>query len=226
MLRVILSGLADEILKDMIRMHEKETPRNPFLQPIEAEIERLEDMEGQINARLEALKSLHHFISGIFDPPKPDKPDSPAKPEAAKTPTESANPEPEQQTGSGPASKTKRDRKPKEKAKTEYRRLSKHRATGNVRLDALETVLHDALECLNNTKLAFYVKDIKEVRLALSELYKSWNKPENERLVELEAGLKAAVDKLSANSRATKSKVMQDVWSDIIVALQQKDNDE
>jgi hypothetical protein len=225
MLRVIFSGLADEILKDMIRMHEKETPRNPFLQPIEAEIERLEDMEKQIKGRMEALKQLHEFISGIFDP-KPDKPDSPAKPEAAETPPAEPTPEPapEPQTGSEPA--PKHGRKTKEKAKPEYQRLSKHRATGNLRLDALETALHDALECLNNTKLAFYVKDIKEVRLALSELYKSWNKPEDERLAELEPALKEAANKLSANSRAAKSKVMQDIWSNIIVALQQKDNDE
>jgi hypothetical protein len=227
MLRIIFAGLADEILKDMIRIHEKETLRNPFLQPIEAEIERLEDMEEQINARLEALKSLHHFISGIFDPQKTDKPDSPTKPEAAKTPPAgSAQPEPapEPQAGSEPT--PKRGRKTKEKAKPEYKRLPKHRATGNPRLDALETALHDALECLNNTKLAFYVKDIKEVRIALDKLYKSWDKPEDERTIELETGLKAAADKLSGNSRAAKSKIMQDVWSNIIVTLQNKENNE
>jgi len=120
--------------------------------------------------------------------------------------------------------KPRRSRKPK--AKPEYKRLPKHRTTGNPHLDALETALHDALECLGNMKLAFYVKGIKEVRLLLAELYKSWDKPEDERLAELETGLKEAADKLSANSRAAKSKVMQNLWSNIIVALQGKDNDE
>ncbi|MFA6716561.1 MAG: hypothetical protein WCS27_14360, partial [Victivallaceae bacterium] len=122
--------------------------------------------------------------------------------------------------------KPRRIRKTREKAKPEYKRLPKHRTTGNPRLDALETALHDALECLGNTRLAFYVRDINEVRLALIELYKSWDNPEDERLAELESGLKAAADKLSANSRAAKSKVMQDIWSSIIVALQEKDNNE
>jgi hypothetical protein len=122
--------------------------------------------------------------------------------------------------------KPRRIRKTREKAKPEYQHLPKHRATGNPRLDALETALHDALERLVNTKLAHYVKDINEVRLALSELYKSWDKPGDERLAELESGLKAAADKLSGNSRAAKSKIMQDIWSDIIVALQEKENEE
>ncbi|MFA7184824.1 MAG: hypothetical protein WC082_08025 [Victivallales bacterium] len=122
--------------------------------------------------------------------------------------------------------KPRRIRKTREKAKPEYKRLPKHRTTGNPRLDALETALHDALECLGNTRLAFYVRDINEVRLALIELYKSWDNPEDERLAELESGLKTAADKLSANSRAAKSKIMQDIWSGIIVALQNKeDND-
>ena len=116
--------------------------------------------------------------------------------------------------------------KQEKKAKPEYQHLPKHRATGNPRLDALETALHDTLERLVNTKLAHYVKDINEVRLALIELYKSWDKPEDERLAELESGLKEAADKLSANSRAGKSKVMQDIWSNIIVALQNKGTDE
>ena len=104
--------------------------------------------------------------------------------------------------------------------------MPKHRSTGNPRLDALETALHDALERLVNTKLAFYVKDIKEVRQSLIKLYKNWDKPGDERLPELETGLKAAADKLSANSRASKSKIMQDIWSSIIVALQDKENGE
>jgi hypothetical protein len=226
MLRVIFSGMADEILKDIIRQKQEETQRNPLLQPIEDEIERLENMEGQIKARLEALKHLHQWVSGIFGPPKPDKPDAPQKQEETKTSPESTQPAPapEPQTGSDP--KPKQKRKPKEKVKPEYKHLSKHRATGNSRLDALEMALHDALECLNNTKLAFYVKDIKEARIALDKLYKSWDKPEDERIAELETGLKAAVDKLSANSRAVKSKIMQDIWSNIIVALQNKEDSE
>ncbi|MFA6717135.1 MAG: hypothetical protein WCS27_17285 [Victivallaceae bacterium] len=225
MLHLIFAELADGILKDMIRRREKEPQRNPFLQPIEAEIERLENIEEQIKSRLEVVKQLHRWISEVFDLPKTDKTDSP-KPEEVKTSPEPAKPAPvpEPQTVSGPEPKAKRERKQKKKA--EYQHLPKHRATGNPRLDALETALHDALERLVNTKLAFYVKDINEVRLSLIELYKSWDSPEEERLAELESGLKAAADKLSGNSRAGKSKVMQDIWSDIIVALQQKDNDE
>ncbi len=226
MLNLIFAEMADEILKDMIRKKREEAPRNPFLQPIEAEIERLEDIEKQVKSRLEALKHLHRFISGIFNPPKPEKTGSPGESDKAKTPPEPGQPaaEPASQPGSEPA--PKRGRKPKENAKPEYKHLPKHRATGNPRLDALETALHDALERLNNTKLAFYVRDIKEVRQALVELYKGWDKPEDERLAELESGLKAAVDKLSANSRAIKSKVMQNVWSDVIVALQEKEDNE
>jgi len=190
MLHLIFAELANGILKDMVRNREKETQRNPFLQPIEAEIKRLEEIEKQIKSRLEVVKQLHRWISEVFDPPKTDKTDSP-KPEDTKTSSPAQpEPEPEPQAGSEPAPKPKR--KPKEKAKPEYQRLPKHRATGNPRLDALETALHDALERLANTKLAHYVKDINEVRLALIELYKAWDSPEDERLAELESGLKAA----------------------------------
>ena len=226
MLNLIFAELADGILKDMIRKRKKETQRNPFLQPIEAEIERLEEIAKQVKSRLEVVKQLHRWISEVFDPPKTDKTASPDKPKETKTSPESAKPgpSPEPQAGSKPTPKPKQKRKPKEKVKPEYQRLPKHRATGNPRLDALETALHDALERLVNTKLAHYVKDINEVRLALIELYKAWDKPGDERLAELEVGLKAAADKLSGNSRAAKSKIMQDIWSDIIVALQNKEN--
>gem|GEM_PF-1413796 len=108
----------------------------------------------------------------------------------------------------------------KAKFSPEYKRLSLHRPTGNQRLDVLETALHDALERLNNTKMAFHFMVIKEVRLALSDLYKGWDKPEAERIAELDAGLKDAVDKLSANRSAANSKIMPEIWGDIIVALQ------
>ena len=220
MLNLIFAELADGILKDMLRKERKEAQRNPFLQPIEDEIERLQDIEKQVKSRLEVVKQLHRWISEVFDPPKADK-----APEGAKTPPEPPQPEPAPEpTGYDP--KPKHKRKPKEKAKPEYQHLPKHRATGNPRLDALETALHDALERLVNTKLAHYVKDINEVRLALIELYKAWDKPGDERLAELEVGLKVAADKLSGNSRAAKSKIMQDIWSDIIVALQDKENGE
>ena len=225
MLNFIFAELADGILKDMIRKREKETQRNPFLQPIEDEIERLEDIEKQVKSRLEVVKQLHRWVSEVFDPPKTNKTNSP-KPEDTKTSPESGKPEPAPEPQTGSDAKTKRKRKTNEKEKAEYQRLPKHRATGNPRLDALETALHDALERLVNTKLAFYVKDIKEVRQALIKLYKDWDKSGDERLPELETGLKAAADKLSANSRATKSKIMQDVWSSIIVALQDKENGE
>jgi hypothetical protein len=223
MLNFIFAELADGILKDMIRKREKETQKNPFLQPIEDEIERLEEIEKQIKSRLEVLRQLHRWVSEVFDPPKPDKAASP-KPEDTKTSPESGKPEPAPEPKAGSDSKPKR--KPKEKKKAEYQRLPRHRATGNPRLDVLETALHDALERLVNTKLAFYVKDIKEVRQALIKLYKDWDKSGDERLPELETGLKEAADKLSANSRASKSKIMQDIWSSIIVALQDKENGE
>lgn len=87
--------------------------------------------------------------------------------------------------------KLKRGRKPQEKVEPEFKRLPVHRATGNLRLDVLEMALHDTLERLNNSKMAYHFMTIKEVRLALNELYKSWDKPENERIAELEVGLKA-----------------------------------
>jgi hypothetical protein len=225
MLHLIFAELANGILKDIIRNREKETQRNPFLQPIEDEIERLEEIEKQIKSRLEVVKQLHRWISEVFDPSKTNKTDSP-KPEDTKTPPEPAKPEPEPEPQASSDPQPKRKRKPRDKAKPEYQRLPKHRSTGNPRLDILETALHDALERLVNTKLAHYVKDINEVRLALTELYKSWDKPQDERLAELESGLKAAADKLSGNSRAAKSEVMRNIWSDIVVALQQKDNNE
>lgn len=223
MLNFIFAELADGILKDMLRKERKEAQRNPFLQPIEDEIERLEEIEKQVQSKLEVVKQLHRWISEVFDPPKTNKTDS-LKPEGTKTPPGPTPPEPapEPQTVSDPVPKAKREQKPKKKVNPEYKRLPKHRATGNPRLDILEMALHDALERLNNTKLAFYVKDIKEVRLALIKLYKSWDNPEDERLAELEYGLKEAADKLSANSRAGKSKIMQAIWSDIVVALQNK----
>jgi hypothetical protein len=223
MLNFIFAELADGILKDMIRKREKETQRNPFLQPIEAEIERLEEIEKQVKSRLEVVRQLHRWVSEVFDPPKTNKTNSP-KPEDTKTSPESGKPEPAPEPQAGASPKPKR--KQKEKKKAEYQRLPKHRSTGNPRLDALETALHDALERLVNTKLAHYVKDINEVRLALIELYKAWDSPEDERLAELETGLKAAADKLSANSRAAKSKVMRNLRSEIIVALQNKDDHE
>ena len=108
----------------------------------------------------------------------------------------------------------------KAKFSPEFKRLSVHKPTGNPRLDSLETALHDALERLNNAKMAYHFMVIKEVRLALTDLYRAWDKPEAERIAELEAGLKDAVDKLSANRSASNSKIMPEIWGDIIVALQ------
>ena len=211
------NGIVNEILKGIIREEQGKAQYNPFLQPIEAGIKRLENMEKQIKNRLEALAQLHRFISEIFTPPRPEKTAPDKDSVSAGKPAEPKAPEPEAASEPMP----RNVRKKRKKAKTGFKRLSKHRATGNARLDSLEMALHDALECLNNTKLAFYVKTIKHVRIALNELNQSWDKPENERLAELESGLKDAVDKLSANSRAEKSKVMQNIWSDIIIALQE-----
>jgi hypothetical protein len=208
---------------------ETESREHLMLREIGEEIARLERISTEISMRHAILSQLRNTIRELLGlSGKPDKPDAPQKPEVEKktaapgapasAPAEKPVAEPE------PQAKRERERKPKEKA--EYQRLPKHRSTGNPRLDALETALHDALERLVNTKLAHYVKDINEVRLSLIELYKSWDKPEDERLAELESGLKAAADKLSANSRAAKSKIMQDIWSDIIVAIQNKENNE
>jgi hypothetical protein len=65
------NGIVNEIIKDIISREEAQ--RNPFLQPIEAEIERLENIEGQIKARLVAMKQLHQGGSEIFSPPQSDK---------------------------------------------------------------------------------------------------------------------------------------------------------
>ena len=70
------NGIVNEIIKDIISREEAQ--RNPFLQPIEAEIERLENIEKQIKARLVAMKQLHKWISEIFTPPQPDE-DEPEK---------------------------------------------------------------------------------------------------------------------------------------------------
>lgn len=65
------NDIVNEIIKDILCREKAQC--NPFLQPIEAEIERLENMEKQIKNRLEALAQLHRFISEIFTPPQPDK---------------------------------------------------------------------------------------------------------------------------------------------------------
>jgi hypothetical protein len=67
------NGIVNEILKGIISREREEVQRNPFLQPIETEIERLENIEGQIKARLEAMKQLHQWVAEIFSPPQPDK---------------------------------------------------------------------------------------------------------------------------------------------------------
>ena len=204
---------------------EPESREHQMLREIEEEVEHLERVSAEVTMRHAALSQLRNTIRELLGlSGRPDKTDSLDKPKETETPPGSDKPEPEPEPQTVSASKPKQ--KPKEKKKAEYQRLPKHRATGNPRLDALETALHDALERLVNTKLAHYVKDINEVRLSLIELYKDWDKPGDERLAELESGLKAAADKLSANSRAAKSKIMQNIWSDIIVALQDKENGE
>jgi len=178
------------------------------------ELKQLDAMFANVGATTPAAAPVD---SGSSDGPKP--PDgNPASPKAPQEPVppwlrgkvDADEPEPATNSQNGH----------KEKSPTEFKRLSKHRPTGNPRLDALEMALHDALERLNNTKMAFHFMAIKEVRLALTDLYKSWDKPEEERISELEAGLKDAVDKLSANPNAANSKVMPEIWGDIIVALQ------
>ena len=79
------NGIVNEILKDIIRIEREEAQRNPFLQPIEVEIERLENIEEQIRVRVNAMKQLHHFISGIFSPSQPDK-DNSEKPQPQEQP--------------------------------------------------------------------------------------------------------------------------------------------
>ena len=195
---------------------------NNFIEVIDTTIAALAHLKASIESDRDKLlqEIREHF--GVRKPEPSAESTGDAEAKAPAPPSQPA--EPMADEASDP--KPRRIRKTREKAKPEYQRLPKHRATGNPRLDALETALHDALERLVNTKLAFYVKDINEVRLALIELYKSWDCPEDERLAGLESGLKEAADKLSANSRAAKSKIMQDIWSDIIVALQKKDNKE
>jgi hypothetical protein len=226
MLNRIFAELADEVLKDIIRKNHKETPCNPFLKPIEDEMKRLKKIEAQISKRRKVLEQIHKVISNIFDPPQTDEPKPDLKSKKTETTPSAKQPatKPIEQTTSASIPKTKQ--KPKSKANPKFKRLPKHRATGNQRLDSLENALHDALERLSNTKLAFYVKVIKQVRIALVELYKLWDKPADERIAELETGLKEAVEMLSANSRAGKSKIMQNIWSDIIVALQGNQSNE
>lgn len=65
------NGIINEIIKDILCREKAQC--NPFLQPIEAEIERLENIEGQIKSRLEAMKQLHQWVSEIFSPPQPEK---------------------------------------------------------------------------------------------------------------------------------------------------------
>ena len=67
------NSIVNEILKGIISREPKEVQHNPFLQPIEAEIERLQNIEEQVKNRMEAMKQLHQWISEIFTPLQPDK---------------------------------------------------------------------------------------------------------------------------------------------------------
>ena len=125
-----------------------------------------------------------------------------------------------------PEPKKKSERKSRKKAKPEFKTLPKHPVTGNERRDRLESALHDALERLNNTKMAFHFRKVKMVRQALEELYKAAGGSDEERINLLETGLKDAVNILTNSPRAASSKAMQDIWQNIIVALQEVDDDD
>jgi hypothetical protein len=81
------NGIVNEIIKDIISREEAQ--HNPFLQPIEAEIERLENIEGQVKARLAVMKQLHQWVSEIFTPLQPNKDKSEKSKPETKTKKES-----------------------------------------------------------------------------------------------------------------------------------------
>jgi len=184
------------------------------------------------DALVEEVKALDKTQTASFapatgSPEESNQPENQGGSQPLETPTDTNNTAPQVHGTVLPTEKidedgsdTKLRRGRKAKFSPEFKRLSVHKPTGNPRLDSLETALHDALERLNNTKMAYHFMAIKEVRLALTDLYKSWGKPEAERIAELEAGLKDAVDKLSANPNAANSKIMPEIWGDIIIALQ------
>jgi len=191
------------------------------------ELKQLDAMFAQVDVSSPAVGPVDAGSSDGPNPPATPPSENPMPPpdENPTSPTAPQEPVPRKADADEPATAKRRGRKAKFTA--EFKRLAVHKPTGNLRLDALETALHDALERLNNTKMAYHFMAIKEVRLALTDLYRAWDKPDAERIAELEAGLKDAVDKLSANRSAANSKIMPQIWGDIIVALQgSKDNNQ
>jgi len=220
MLNIIFAGLMDEIMKDMIMKHEEKVPIHPLLESIGEELKRLKHIDAQVRFKIEALEELHQAISELWGP---ERKSAPAKEEKKDTSEKSAS---TWQNEKIDESTKKRGRKPKKQAE-EYQHLPRPKHSGDQRRDALELALHNALERLNNTKMAFHFKTIKRVRKNLEDLFNaSAGKSNDERIVDLEAGLKDAVELLSTNPNAANSKVMQNLWSDIIVALQGKDSEQ
>ena len=202
MLNFIFAELADGILKDMIRKREKEPQRNPFLQPIEAEIERLENIEGQIKARLEALKQLHQFISGIFNPSEPEKTDLPEKGE--KTQAQKAEKK-------EPLNDEKIDDGPEESSS----------APMLERLKTLEKVIRDYAEKLSKEKITRHFKQIGELH---RKLEKALDCPDDKKesmeyLVELEAAAGDAMDFLATSKLAGRFNLLKFLRVELSEAL-------
>jgi hypothetical protein len=185
------NNIVNEILKDIIRKEQEDAQRNPFLQPIEAEIKRLKNIEKQIKARLEAMKQLHQWISEIFSPSKTEKPNKTGTQTKAETPT-AAGREPEPDTPN---------------------------LTENEQLEMLERGLQHAVGVLESTKMAYYFKTIKQLREYLAAPDKNSDAPVPERIAEFKDRLSHAVRVLGESPRAMKSKVTSELHKYLVSLL-------
>jgi hypothetical protein len=200
------NGIVNEIIKDIICREEAQ--RNPFLQPIEAEIERLENIEGQIKARLEAMKQLHQWISEIFTPTQPDK-DEPGKFQV-KEKTEKEEPIKYDET------QEKIDDGFEESLSTPM----------SHRLKVLEQAVKDVVAKLGKADMTTRFNQINEI---YQQLKKCVNCPKEQKetvkhLVDVEAAVGDALNFLSTSKVAVRFNLLKELRRDLEKAIENSRN--
>ena len=211
MLNFIFAELADGILKDIIRKREKETQRNPFLQPIEDEIERLEEIEKQVKSRLEVMKQLHRWVSEFFDPPKPEAAKTSPEPEKTDLPEKDEKTQTQEVGKKEPLNDEKIDDGPEES-------LSEPMLE---RLKTLEKVIRNYAEKLSKEKITRHFKQIGELHRKLEKVLDCPDdkKESMEYLVGLEATAGEVLDFLCTSKLAGRFNLLKFLRVELSEAL-------
>jgi len=181
------------------------------------EIHSLERTLAVLNAKREMLIDEHNAlvdeVKAMDEEPKPTDAD-----EAASPPTtpprgqQGSIPQPEPPPeGGGHEEENQGNEQPESELKLD----------GMSRQERLRFGLVHAIKVLDGSKMAFHFKAIKQLRLDLIDLANAEDKPEDERIAELEDSLKNAVEVLSTSPNAANSKTMRQLWGDLIVVLKQ-----